>query len=78
MGLQQAPPLHTHVHAHTYSSSPFTTSTQRDSVREVAEADLGQNQREVLRDGPVGIQTAFVHSLHFARNQEAHNFYSME
>jgi hypothetical protein len=32
----------THMCTHTYSSSPFTTSTQRDSVREVAEADLGQ------------------------------------
>lgn len=31
-------------HTHTYSRRPFTTSTQRDSVREVAEADLGWNR----------------------------------
>lgn len=29
------------VHPHTYSRSSFTTSTQRESVKEVAEADLG-------------------------------------
>lgn len=38
------PFTHTSVHTHTYCRSPFTTSTQRDSVREVAEADLGQNR----------------------------------
>lgn len=36
-------PMPSHTYTHTYSSSPFTTSIQRDSVREVAEADLGQN-----------------------------------
>lgn len=36
-------PIPSHMSTHTYSSSPFTTSTQRDRVREVAEADLGQN-----------------------------------
>lgn len=38
------PFTHVLVHTHTYSRSPFTTSTQRDSVKEVAEADLGPNQ----------------------------------
>lgn len=38
------PFTHMSVPTHTYCRSPFTTSTQRDSVREVAEADLGQNR----------------------------------
>lgn len=35
------PFTHLWVHTYTYSRSSFTTSTQRESVREVAEADLG-------------------------------------
>lgn len=51
----------TYTSTHTYSSSPFTTSTQWDRVTEVAEADLGQN-REHAKGWLVGVQTAIIHS----------------
>lgn len=63
------------VHTHTYFRSPFTTTTQRDSVREVAEADLGHNGERLLRDWLVGVQTVVIQP-YSARDPGAHSLWS--
>lgn len=65
-----------HTHACTYSRSPFTTSTQWDSVREVAEADLGQNGERHARALAGRCVDSSHSSLHFARGPRAHSLLS--
>lgn len=55
---------HMSVHTHTYSRSPFTTSTQRDNVREVAEADLEQNRERCAKGLAGGCADSSHSSLH--------------